>query len=559
MNSKSSISALTAGLHAVAWALLMQPAVAAPSAATGDRVLATVNGEPIPIRRLMEANAASPNTKDASALLDRLVSVELVIQEAYRMGLENTLEVRDQLGIFERDALRDGLFAERVERIKPDAKQVEAMVEAMSVEVRIRSAVFPSKTDAERLRSRALKGDDYDAAAKELAANGKGSVDPGEGFIQVSGLLPAVQAAIAALEPGRVSAVYGIGDRFAVTKLLERRPVFDPDVRAKAAEEVRNRAVIEAINAFGEELKAKYAKVDEKLYATLDFDADEPGFDVFLKDARVLVTISGSDPITVGDLADAVRKRLFHGPEKAAEKGRLNRKKAEVLEDLVVKRVVLKEARLKGLDKKPDYLALREDAERELVFGSFVSRVIEPAAKVTDEDVRAFYESHRKDFTAPDMVRLDGMGFSSTTSAEAALAKLRSGADLNWMRANAPGRIDPKSYPDALVFQTSPVIVTDLPEGLRQSIARAGSGEYRLYEGDKGVTYVVQVREAMPGRTRPLEDVEDRIRGRLAGEKRQKAFDAYTARLRTASDVKILVDAGELARLLPPRPPASKP
>jgi len=548
MRSPVPVPAVAARALVVCASIL--PAMAAAPGGSSDPVLATVEGEPVLLSRVRGGSGAAPPAGEAGKALDRMIGVELAIQEGYRMGLEESLEVRDQMGIFERDTLRDGLFAGRIGGLKTDPKQVESMAKGMTVEVRIRSAAFAAKADADRLVARAALGDDFDAAAKEIAANGKGSVDPGEGFIRMSELLPAVQAAIGPLAPGRVSAVYNIGDRFAVSRLVERRPAPDPDARAKAEEEVLRRIEGEAIAKYVEELKKKNAKVDESLYATLDFEAEEPGLDSYLHDSRTLVTIAGAEPILVHALADAVRKRLFHGAGRAAEKHRLNRKRDEVLDDLISKRVVLREALAQGLDKRPEYLALRNETERELVFGAFVAKVIEPEVGVTDAEILKHYETHRKELTGPDMARLESIPFGSRKDAEAALAKLRAGADMAWMRTNATGRLDPVANPDLLAFPAVPVILGDLPADLRQALARTVSGEYRLYSATGGATYVILVREFLPGQTMPLESAQGRIRAKLTGEKRQKAFDDYVAALRKASDVKILVTPEQLEKLV---------
>ena len=47
-----------------------------------------------------------------------------------------------------------------------------------------------------------------------------------------------------------------------------------------------------------------------------------------------------------------------------------------------------------------------------------------------------------------------------------------------------------------------------------------------------------------------LESTEGRIRAKLAGEKRQNAFDDYVATLRKASVVKILVTPEQLEKLV---------
>ena len=46
------------------------------------------------------------------------------------------------------------------------------------------------------------------------------------------------------------------------------------------------------------------------------------------------------------------------------------------------------------------------------------------------------------DYATPEMMNIDGLGFERREDAEAALEKLRQGADLEWMRANAPVYFD---------------------------------------------------------------------------------------------------------------------
>ena len=220
------------------------------------------------------------------------------------------------------------------------------------------------------------------------------------------------------------------------------------------------------------------------------------------------------------------------------------------MEDLITKRVVMREALAQGLDKKPAYVALRAEEERRLVFGAFVAKVIEPEVKVADAEIGKYYETHRKDLTGPDMARLESIAFGSRKDAEAALAKLRAGADLVWLRTNAPGRLDPAANPDLLAFPATPVTMDDLPADFRQALAGAVNGEYRLYSASGGATYVILIRESLPGQTMSAESVEGRIRAKLAGEKRQKAFDDYVATLRKASVVKILVTPEQLEKLV---------
>jgi parvulin-like peptidyl-prolyl isomerase len=531
---------------------------AAPSASPppARRVLATVNGESITLQQL-KADLSGANDPNPWSALLRQINVTLIVQEAGRMGLDKSIEVRDQLGVWERDTLRDGLFANRVAAIKLDPKQVDALERDMTTQVSMRSILIPVETDAKALLASIGKGEDFDAAVKSFAAKKLGQVDEGEGFIKVSELRPEVQAVIAPLTPGQVSGVYKIGTQYAVTRLVDRKVEKGAEAHPEAEVEAYKRAQLVTITAYVEELKKKYATVNQTLLASSDFDAKVPGFEALLKDDRPVVAIAGERPITVAELAGALRKRLFHGVDEASGHGKLNRKKSEILDDLIAKRVVMKEALRLGLDKKPEYVALREETESELMFGAFVSKVFAPDTKVADDEVAAYYRAHLKEFTAPDMMRLEWVPFDTRAAAEAAVAKLRAGADLVWMRANASGRIDPTTLPEEQRIPATPVIVAELPQDLKEALTGARAGEYRLYAPQGRAPSVVWVKDLITGQSQAIEDATKQIKSKLTGEKLQKAFDAYAAKLRESSAVKVMVTEAELRALVGAKKAAS--
>ena len=522
--------------------LLALPAFSAT--APVDRRLATVNGDAITLHQLA-SDLDGASDPDPWHALDRRIKLTLVVQEADRMGLDDALEVKDQLGVFERDTLRDGLFATRIASIKPDPKAVATMERAMATEVRMKSILMPKEDDAKELAG----AKDFEAAIKEAVAKDRGQLEEGDEFIKSSELKPEVIAVLAKLQPGQVSAPYAMGDKFAVTRLVERRVVNDPGLHQQAEAEVAKRAQTATISAYVDELRAKYAKVDQKTLQGVDFDAKEPGFEALLKDQRAVATIEGEAPVTIAEIAGALRKRLFHGTENAGGRGKLNRRKSEILDDLIAKRVVVKEAKRLGLDKKPAYLALLEEKRRELLFGAFVGKVLGADVKVADAEIQAYYTSHKKEFTEPEMIRLDAVAFDTRPSAEAALAKLRAGADVAWMKGNATGRLDPAAVPEEARIPATPVMRDELPPPLKEALAGAHAGEFRLVAPPTGPPTVVLVRELYAGNTQPLADAAGGIRGKLTGEKRQAAFEAYVAKLRAASQVKMLVTEAELKEL----------
>ena len=95
-----------------------------------------------------------------------------------------------------------------------------------------------------------------------------------------------------------------------------------------------------ALKKYYDELVKKYAKIDEKLLKKLDFEAKKPGFEALKKDKRVLATVQGQDPVTVGLLSTALAEQFFHGVDNATQKKRLNNSKGTTLDALISVRVV---------------------------------------------------------------------------------------------------------------------------------------------------------------------------------------------------------------------------
>jgi len=71
----------------------------------------------------------------------------------------------------------------------------------------------------------------------------------------------------------------------------------------------------------------------------------------------------------------------------------------------------------------------------------FLTKVVFPDVKVTEEDLKAYYEGHKNEYQFPEMMKMTSLAFGKKSDAESALAKLKKGADLAWVRSNAEGLV----------------------------------------------------------------------------------------------------------------------
>jgi len=529
----------------------------------GKPVLARINGEPLTLEEFERALAGlhagmADNTQRSmphpSQLLDRLINAKLVLQEARNIGLDELPEVQSTEKAFEEDTLRGMLYGYHVRNIlKPDPKEVEKRYREAVKEVKVISVLFDKEEDAKRLEADVKSGGKFEELAKKSVSEkvAQGSVE-GQ-YLKFRSLSPEVAKAVPLLKKGEVSPLIPIGKQFSLLKLEDIRYPEDKAAREQAKEEALQAKKASSLRKYTEDLRKKYVKVDQKAVDNLDFESAEAGFEKLRTDGRVLATVTGEKPVTVGDLTATLEKKFFHGAERAAEAKKINRRKDQVLEEILNKRVTLLEAKKQKLERTEYFKAKAQENRNGVLFGAFVQKVIIPDVKVGDEELNEFYQAHIGEYTFPEMVRIDGLLFSDRKTAEEAIEKLRKGTDFQWLRTNAEAQVDPAKGENLLDFKAQLLDASTLPEGVRKAISGAAPGEYRLYADPGNAYYVLALRERIPSRPIPLESLKGVMEKKVFSEKLERVLRDWEEKLRKASDVKIYATGKKLDRIVTPR------
>ncbi len=526
-------------------------------------MLARINGEPLTLEEFERALSGlhagmADNTLRSlphpSQLLERLINAKLVLQEARNIGLDELPEVRNALKAFEEDTLREMLYGYHVRNIlEPDPKEVETRYREAVKEVKVISVLFDKEEDAKRLEADVKAGGKFEELAQKSVSEkvAKGSVE-GQ-YLKFSSLSPEVAKAVPLLKKGEVSPLIPIGKQFSLLKLEDIRYPEDKAARERAKEEALQIKKATSLRKYTEGLRKKYVRIDQKIVDNLDFESAEPGFEKLRADGRALATVKGEKPVTVGDLTATLEKKFFHGAERAAEGKKINRRKDQVLEEILNKRVTLLEAKKQKLEKTEYFKVKAQENRNGVLFGAFVQKVIVPDVKVGDEELNEYYQAHIGEYTFPEMVRIDGLLFSDRKTAEEAIEKLRKGADFQWLRANAEGQVDPAKVETLLDFKAQLLDTSTLPEGVRKAISGAAPGEYRLYADPGNAYYVLGLVERFPSKPIPLETVKRELEKKVFAEKLQRVLRDWEEKLRKASDVKVYATGKKLDRIVNPR------
>ncbi len=503
----------------------------------GKKTVAVVNGEPITLNEFNQQSAGVKGDKKLD-LLQRLINSRLMIQEARRMGIDQLKELKERVDVFAKVTLREKLLERHIRNIKADGKEVEKVYRESIKEFKIKSIVFDKEEDAKQMEGLLKDGKDFDSVLGKFLSENKGKGDQEGVFLKNNALLPEIAEAASKMSIGSTSPVIRIKSGYVVFKMEGTRFPEDPEVRKKVELDLRTKKQEEAVSKYYEELKRKYAKVNEGLLKSLDFESKEPGFDKLMKDRRVVAEIKGEKPITVGELTGYMRQQLYHGVELAVESKRLNNRKAKVLDEMIQKRTLRKEALQLGLDKKEDYKNQVKDYENSLIFGAFIQKAVAPDIKLKEEEIRAYYDQHIKDYTQPEMMKISSLVFANRSDAEKAMASLRAGTDFQWVKENEKNQVS-RSTAGILNFDGKLLTTKDLPEEARKAVSGGKKGDLRLYESPDHYFYVLYIQEVVPSRPQPYDETKGNIARKVYDEKLTKAVEEYADKLRAVSDIKI--------------------
>jgi len=351
-----------------------------------------------------------------------------------------------------------------------------------------------------------------------------------------------IRKAVAEMKAGAVSPLITIdtdkGQRFVVLRLIDIRYPEDDAARKQARQSVLKKRQMEAIEKYNTEVYNKYLTIDYKLLDKIDFEAKKPGFEKMLQDKRVLVKIKGDKPVTVGDLAEALKWRFFHGPEDAAERKRLNKQKFPVLRDVIGKRLFKFLALKEGVDKSAEYQEKVADYKESLVIGKFIEKVVAPEIKADEQTLKDYYTQHIADFSYPEMVKMESLAFASKGDAEAVLDSLNKGTDFTWSKQNAEGIVDAKTK-GVLTFGGNLIMTSQMSEDVKKAISGAHAGDYRLYAGPGGYYYVLSVVEVVPATAKPYEEVRAELAEKVARELVGEGITNWGKKLREVYPVTI--------------------
>ncbi|MFA5701650.1 MAG: peptidyl-prolyl cis-trans isomerase [Desulfuromonas sp.] len=524
--------------------------------------VALVNEDPITVAEFSKnlqsvhnemagSDAASGAKENARRLMDRLVTVRLIEQEARNIGFDQTSSFQKQATEFAEKTLLYALLNKQLEGETLDTEAADELYRQVSLEGTFRNYLFRQEKDVVALLEAYKKGEDFDALIAEALAKKQAVEEIQAEYIRFKDLLPNIASEAAELEVGEVSQIFRQADGFLIFKLVQRRFVEDPQALAYAQKNVWERQRAEFAAKYITDTVDRYAQFNEEAEADLDFvKIKEANPDIklgealqpLLKDQRVLVTINGPTQVklTVADLAGKIKDNYFHGVDVPLDAREVNTKKVDILDETLFRIAGTFEAQKLGLDQTEKYRMDVAEFERRLLFDIFTAKVVTPEVQYGEEEVQAYYALHQEDYMTPAMLRFKSLPFYRKVDAENAAEKLRSGSDVKWVSANSEGLVDVQNK-DLLQFDRNLLSLSSLPESLQEQAAEVKRGDTLVYAEADNYYYVLYLEDVFTPEVRPYDQVRSDILALVYQEKIAATLDEWVRKLKEAYETRIFL------------------
>jgi len=209
------------------------------------------------------------------------------------------------------------------------------------------------------------------------------------------------------------------------------------------------------------------------------------------------------------------------------------------LEELVKRELLYQEALKKGLDKDPAYQKKLEDFKKINLVGLLLEREIETKTKVSDKEIRDYYEKNKEDFAPVSQVRLSHILLNTEEEAQKVLERLKKGEDFGQVaKKSSIDTVSAKKNGDLGFFSKG-----EIPPDFRIAAVRLKTGEVSEPIKTKSGYEIIKVTDKKVGQVIEFDKIKNLISQNLLAEKQKESFDSYIEGLKKKYKVEVNKEA----------------
>lgn len=394
--------------------------VQAQHGVVADRIVATVNGEPVRMSAFEQkykaylAQTGAPDSRRLrTAVLSQIVNDRLIVADGRNRGLVSSSEYEQFVDAARYKFLVESFLADAVlDTVRVSEAEVEDAFIRINTEIEARHLFAHSREAAEQLYERLMAGESFEALAREvfadtILANNGGSLDT----FTFDEMDPDFEDAAFRLQIGEISppvrtaqgySIIQVTDRFTKPLLTEaefaqKKNQLHLLVLRKKQIQVRSQFLRDISDRLDPVFEAGFDRLLGQLLG-MSIVSDEQ-MDALLNEPLVSFTNTAGDrdTWTVGQF----REKAEHTSSDQRAQVRTEAHLKDFVTGLVARAEIIRMATARELDERPEFVAALEAAADDWILQKQKERLVAEVAVPVDS-VRAHYARCPNEFTADD-------------------------------------------------------------------------------------------------------------------------------------------------------------
>jgi peptidyl-prolyl cis-trans isomerase C len=209
----------------------------------------------------------------------------------------------------------------------------------------------------------------------------------------------------------------------------------------------------------------------------------------------------------------------------------------EMLDTMVIRELILQQAAKDGLDKGADIEEKLQDLKKRLIVESFLKKKVEVESKVSDEDMKAFYEQNKDKFKSGEQIKASHILVKTEKEAKDIAAQLKAGG--NFEELAKKNSVDSSSAKggDLGWFGKGSMV----PAFEKAALALKEGQISDVVKSDFGF-HIIKLTGKRPAGIRPFEEVKEQIKGAIMPTKQQEVFQKIKEELKKTAKITIKED-----------------
>jgi len=250
------------------------------------------------------------------------------------------------------------------------------------------------------------------------------------------------------------------------------------------------------------------------------------------KTGAVLAEVN-SGSITTGDF-DRELKNL---PEYLKTMADTPQGRKEMLDTMIIRELILQQAAKDGLDKGPEIEEKLQDLKKRLIVESFLKKKVEAESKVSDEDLKKFYEQNKDKFKSGEQIKASHILVKTEKEAKDILAQLKSGGNFEALAQKSSADSSAAKGGDLGWFGKGSMV----PVFEKAALALKEGQISEVVKSDFGF-HIIKLTGKRAAGIRPFEEVKEQIKGAIMPTKQQEVFQKIKEELKKTAKITIKED-----------------